>query len=95
MTYADVAYAVRNVGAVPVLLTSRCNDAVAPTVERREFGRWHHGGRLCLAIYDMSPVALGPGETRQEVFPIQEAGEYRLIVETEYGPVVSPAFVVR
>jgi hypothetical protein len=43
----------------------------------------------------MSPVALGPGETRQEVFPIQEAGEYRLIVETEYGPVVSPAFVVR
>ncbi|HJR62074.1 MAG TPA: hypothetical protein VJ803_00115 [Gemmatimonadaceae bacterium] len=79
-----------------MLLTSRCSDAVAPTVERREFGRWrHYGGRLCLAIYDMSPVALGPGETRQEVFPIQETGEYRLIVETEYGPVVSPGFVVR
>ncbi len=93
---AAVAFTVANRGEATVRLTSRCGDRITPAVERREGDRWAaYAGGVCLAIYDASPVALAAGAVRAETVAVRDAGEYRLVVGTDRGPITSAAFRVQ
>jgi hypothetical protein len=93
---ARVDYSVRNTGRTAVALTSRCGDRLSPAVERRESGSWQqYLGGMCITSLEMSPVQLLAGGSRDERVLLGSAGTYRLVIGTEHGQVVSPAFVVR
>ncbi len=71
------------------------------TVLSRAAGRsiWARG---CLAIYDMSPLILAPGQAVDATWSWDVAGAYRLRVFLGDGPnaaatssVIGPMFVVR
>jgi hypothetical protein len=91
-----VIYSVRNTGRSVVLVTSRCGGGLSPSLQRRQGGEWEqYRGGACVAALDMSPVPLSPGSSRTEAVLVDARGEYRLIIGTERGPAISPAFVVR
>jgi hypothetical protein len=93
---ADISYFVRNPGDAPVLLTTRCGERLLPSIERKSPGGWQqYAGGACLGIYDASPVPLGPGERRDDAAQLREAGEFRLVIGTDRGRVVSQSFTVR
>jgi len=92
---ADVRYTVANPSATSVRITTRCGDALMPAIEQLSGNRWRQyssGG--CLAIYDMSPVDLDPGAQREGVVHIRESGQYRLVLGTDGGSLVSSAFTI-
>lgn len=91
-----VVYTVENSGAVPVLLTSRCGDHLAPAIEHRTSAGWtQFAGGICPAINMMSPVPLAPGQSRQDAVTVAEVGVYRLVIGTDRGAAMSAAFTVR
>ena len=93
---AQVPYTVVNAGETSVLVTSRCGDHLTPVIERRIGGEWTgHSGGFCQTINPMSPVPLVPGARRDEIAFVDQAGQYRLVLGTERGPVVSATFTVQ
>lgn len=93
---AAVEFTVTNAAADAVLLTSICGARLVPAVERREGGRWaQFSGGFCQTDQDMSPKPLAAGASRREVVGLREAGDYRLVLGAERGPVASDAFAVR
>jgi hypothetical protein len=93
---AEISYAVLNSGGTAVLLTSRCGDRLSPAVQRKDTDEWQqYSGGMCITSLDMSPVPLDAGARRDEVVLVGMAGEYRLVIGTDRGPAVSPAFIVR
>lgn len=92
---AVVHFSVRNAGAAQVLVT-RCGDRINPAIERRESGGWaNYAYDACQANLDMSPVPLAPGEVRSGTVSLGQAGDYRLVLGTDGGPVISVTFAVR
>jgi hypothetical protein len=74
-----------------------CHDPAA-VLERRLGRRWTtFGGGICLGIFPSGRVVLEPGSIRASSSGVHvaEPGEYRLVIATERGRVVSPAFAVR
>ena len=93
---AEVPYVVLNAGELPVVLVTRCGDRLVPVVQRRERGEWvQHSGGLCLGNMMASPVAVAPGERRNEIAVVAEPGQYRLVLNTEQGPVASTSFLIQ
>ena len=91
-----VIYSVRNTGRSAVLVTSRCGDGLSPSIEHKQGGEWQqYRGGACIAALDMSPVPLSPGASRMDSVLVDARGEYRLVVGTDQGQAISPAFVVR
>ena len=94
----EVPYSVVNGRTASVLLTTRCGDRLSPAVQRREGGEWvQHSGGGCFAIFPMSPVPLAAGARRDELEVISSPppGQYRLLLGTELGPVLSTTFTVQ
>src|SRR5688572_11090604 len=57
-----VRFQTRNNGTRPVSV-ARCGDRLTAVIDRRERNEWVQvSGGACLAIYDMSPVRVNPGE---------------------------------
>lgn len=93
---ATVAFTVANRSATAVRVTSRCGDRLVPAIERRMGERWGtYAGGICPAVFDASPLPLGPGAERVDTVAIAEPGEYRLVLGTARAPVTSEAFRVR
>lgn len=92
----QIPYSVLNTGAKPVLITTRCGDRLTPSVQRREGGQWlRYSGDVCITMLPMGPVPIAAGARREDVAFVAEAGQYRLVLGTEHGPVVSSTFTVR
>lgn len=94
----SVPYTVANHGTTPVRLTGSCGDDPAAVLERRLGRRWStFGGGICLGIFPSGRVVLEPGSIRASSSGVHvaEPGEYRFVIATERGRVVSPAFAVR
>lgn len=84
---AEVSFSITNRGGTSVFLLSRCGDRIIPVIDRKESGSWaQYIGAFCQAIYDMSPLELGPGESLHSVSFIHDAGTYRLRIEAGSGP---------
>jgi hypothetical protein len=94
----DVPYVVVNAGSTTVRITTRCGDRLLPTVERLVDRGWsQHSGGACIATLVATPAPLAVGARRDETVVISAApaGEYRLVIGTEHGPVASGTFAVR
>jgi hypothetical protein len=93
---AVVPFTVTNVGMNSVLLTSRCGDHLSPAIERRGASGWQqYSGGYCLAINPMSAVPLAAGASRDDGVIVVESGDYRLVLGTDRGSVVSGAFAIQ
>ena len=92
---AAVRYTVENRGATTVNITTRCGDHLSPAIEQRSGNGWRqYAGGACITIHPMSPVPLLANTQRDGVVEIAEAGQYRLILGTDRGPLTSSVFFI-
>lgn len=98
---ARVRFRIENQG-VATAYVPRCGEAIGADVERWVGGRWvAYSSAICIAVLDMSPMPLGPGEARTGMHLLGEAGRFRMLVRVtssaageEVTRVVSAPFVV-
>ena len=92
---ADVRYTVTNPGTASVRITTRCGDELMPAIEQKSGNTWRqYSGGACIAIHEMSPISLEPGAQREGVVHIAEPGQYRLVLGTDGGSLMSSAFTI-
>lgn len=99
---AEVSFIITNRGGTSVFL-SRCGNRIMSAIDRKERGSWaQYSGDLCQAIYDMSPLEIGPGESLHSMRSIHKAGTYRLRIgarssrtATAQWTTVSESFTVK
>jgi hypothetical protein len=73
-----VSFTVTNSGSETAYL-SRCGDNIRVGAERRQGGAWEsYMSGICLGIFDMSPMPIEPGETREGGIRIPGPGVFRL-----------------
>ena len=91
----DVRYTVTNPGTASVRITTRCGDELMPAIERKSGNTWRqYSGGACIAIHEMSPISLEPGAQREGVVHIGEPGQYRLVLGTDGGSLLSSTFTI-
>ncbi len=98
----SVSYRVTNHGSTSSYLLA-CDHRPTPETDRAVASGWEqYLGTGCLAIYDMRPVVLAPGQTMDASWTWDVAGTYRLRVFFGDDPtaaatssVIGPMFVVR
>src|SRR5438309_8221464 len=98
----SVSYRVTNRGSTSTYLLA-CDHRPDAETDRLVASGWQeYLGTGCLAIYDMSPLILAPGQAVDATWSWDVAGAYRLRVFLGDGPnaaatssVIGPMFVVR
>lgn len=99
----DVSFTITNRGETSAFL-SRCGDRIMSAIDRKgSDGSWaQYNGDMCLAIYDMSPLEIAPGESLHGMRGLHEVGTYRLRIGTSSNPsataqwtTVSDSFTVK
>ncbi len=73
-----------------VVTVAACGDRINPVLERAEGMRWAlYASGVCLAIYPMIPLTLGPGDRRTTSLTVQDAGRYRFRISAGNSPGIS------
>lgn len=92
---AEVRYTVANRGKTTVNITTRCGEQLSPAIEQRSGNGWRrYAVGACITINPMSPVPLLANTQRDGAVEIAEAGQYRLTLGTDSGPLTSSVFTI-
>jgi len=98
----SISYRVTNRGSSSTYLLA-CGQLPTPETDRLVANSWQeYGGTGCVAIYDMRPLALAPGQAVDASWSSDVAGTYRLRLFFGDDPtaataksVIGPTFVVQ
>jgi hypothetical protein len=91
---AVVRFTAMNAGWTTVTLSNNCGSHLNPTLEKEIGGNWVvYSSTVCDGI-GLHALSIPPGVTQRDSISFHDAGTYRLVIPTDRGLAISPAFYV-